>query len=124
MASLSIAFPIQPDRFDQARRWGREKMGPRYADFTESNRHVGLVRESWHLQQLPNGEAVVILTCEGPDLPAMFAAYAAADGRTSAGKGRRSRSSLAWISRNPCLGRRPRCWSTGTNRRRGHPWSA
>jgi hypothetical protein len=79
MASLSIAFPIQPDRFEQARRWGREKMGPRKADLTESNQHVGLVRESWHLQQTPNG-AVLILSCEGADLAAMFAAYAAADG--------------------------------------------
>ncbi len=55
-------------------------MGPRNADLTESNRHVGLIRESWHLQQLPNGGGLVILSCEGPDLAAMFAAYAAADG--------------------------------------------
>ena len=80
MASLSIAFPIQPENFDRARRWGQQKMGPRYGDLTESNRHVGLIRESWHLQQLPNGGAVVILSCEGPDLAETFRAYAAADG--------------------------------------------
>jgi hypothetical protein len=78
MASLSIAFPIQPEQFERARRWGQEKMGPRNRDLTESNGQVGLIRESWHLQQMPNG-ALLILSCEGPDLAAMFSAYAAAD---------------------------------------------
>jgi hypothetical protein len=80
MASLSIAFPIPSERFEQARRWGREKTGPRNADLTESNRDVGLSRESWHLQQLPDGGGLLILSCEGPDLAATFADYAAADG--------------------------------------------
>lgn len=79
MASLSIAFPIRADRFEQARRWGQEKMGPRNADLAESNGRVGLSRESWHLQQMSDG-ALLILSCEGDDLVAMFAAYAAADG--------------------------------------------
>src|SRR6516165_3358271 len=73
MASLSIAFAIRSERFEQARRWGREKMGPRIADQTESNRHVGLSRESWHLQQAPDGGGLLSLSCEGPDLAAAFA---------------------------------------------------
>ena len=79
MATISIAFPIQPDKLDQARRWGQEKMGPRRAELTESDRLVGVTRESWHLQQLPDG-AVLILSMDSSDLAGAFAAYAAADG--------------------------------------------
>jgi hypothetical protein len=79
MASLSVAFPIQADKIEQARRWGHEKMGPRRADLTVSNRHIGLTRESWHLQQTPGG-ALLILSCEGSDLARAFVLYAAADG--------------------------------------------
>lgn len=79
MVTISVAFPIQSDKIEQARRWGQDKMGPRRGELTESNRRVGLTRESWHLQQTPNG-ALMILSCEGDDLAGMFAAYAAADG--------------------------------------------
>ena len=99
MASLSIAFPIQPDNFDRTRRWGQQKMGPRYGDLTESNRHMGLTRESWHLRQLPNGGAVVILSCEGPDLAAgRSGPMPRRTVRTSAGNGRRLRDSRGWTS--------------------------
>jgi hypothetical protein len=38
-----------------------------------------VTRESWHLQQLPDG-AVLILSIDSGDLAGAFAAYAAADG--------------------------------------------
>lgn len=64
---------------EQARHWGQEKMGPRREELAESNRRVGLTRESWHLQFTSNG-VLMTLSCEGDDLARMFAAYAAADG--------------------------------------------
>ena len=79
MATMAVAFPIQSDKIDQARRREQAKMGPRRGELTESNGRVGLTREGWHLQQTPSG-AHMILSCKGDDLAAMFAAYAAADG--------------------------------------------
>jgi hypothetical protein len=54
-----VAFPIATDKLDEARRWGQEKMGPRRAELAESNQRIGLTRESWHLQQMPNGDRVL-----------------------------------------------------------------
>jgi hypothetical protein len=74
-----MAFPIRPDKLDQARRWGQEKMGPRRAEDNASNQLIGVTRESWHLQQLPQG-AVLIVSIDSSDLAGAFAKYAAADG--------------------------------------------
>src|SRR5438093_13266806 len=64
MAALTIAFPIRPEKVEQARRWGREKMGPRKAELAESDRRVGLTRESWHLQATTEG-FLMLLSCDG-----------------------------------------------------------
>jgi hypothetical protein len=79
MATISMAFPIRPDKFDQARRWGQEKMGPRRAEVAASNQLIGVTRESWHLQQLPQG-AMLVLSIDSNDLAGAFAKYVAADG--------------------------------------------
>jgi hypothetical protein len=79
MTSVSLAFPIRLDKVEQARRWGEDKRGPRRADGIESNRRIGMTRESWYLQQTPDG-ALLIFTGESPNLPAAFASYAASDG--------------------------------------------
>jgi hypothetical protein len=79
MTSVSLAFPIRLDKVEQARRWGEEKRGSHRADGIESNRRIGMTRESWYLQLTPDG-ALLIFTGESPDLPAAFASYAASDG--------------------------------------------
>jgi hypothetical protein len=79
MATISIAFPIRPDKVDQARRFGQEKTGPREAESVAGNQRIGVTRESWHLQQSPEG-ALLILSIDSNDLAGAFAAYAASDG--------------------------------------------
>jgi hypothetical protein len=79
MASVSLAFPIRAHKLEQARRWAEEKRGPRREEGIQSNRRIGMTRESWYLQQTPDG-ALLLFSGESPDLPAAFAAYATADG--------------------------------------------
>ena len=78
MATLSVAFPVRPDKLDQARRVAQEKLGPRAADSAACSRRIGVTHESWYLQQLPGG-AVFIMTIDSNDLAGAFAAYAASD---------------------------------------------
>jgi hypothetical protein len=79
MATFSIVFPIRPDKLDQARHAGQEKMGPRAAASRECSRRIGVTRDSWHLQQLPDG-AVLIISIDSDDVAGAFAKYAADDG--------------------------------------------
>ena len=79
MAAISVAFPIGAEKFEQARRWGQAKMGPRKAELAESDRQLGLSRESWHLQETSTG-GLLILSFEATDVAGALAGYAAAEG--------------------------------------------
>lgn len=65
MALFAMAIPILPGKTEQWRRFTEELKSPRYDDFVESRRRMG-VRERTFLQSTPQGD-MVIVTLEGND---------------------------------------------------------
>jgi hypothetical protein len=62
---MAAAFPILPGKTPEWRSWQAELNGPRYQEFIESRRRVG-VHERTFLQSTPMGD-LVIVTLEGDD---------------------------------------------------------
>jgi hypothetical protein len=67
MAVFNGAFPVLPGRVDAARAFAKETMGSRRAGYDESQKRGGITRETWSLQENPDGSALVIVWFESPD---------------------------------------------------------
>ena len=78
MATMLIALPVLPGKEEQARRYGREKAGPRRDESIAASKGIGVSREIWHLQVGPQG-ALLLASITTDDLPGAFQAYAASD---------------------------------------------
>jgi hypothetical protein len=78
MARLGIAFPIQTGQSDEARRFAAEVMGPRHTEYLKTLEREGITRETWHLQETPNGD-MVIVSFDSPDPGKSLAHWATAD---------------------------------------------
>ncbi|MBI2863078.1 MAG: hypothetical protein HYX94_00755 [Chloroflexi bacterium] len=70
MALLAISVPILPGKTAQWRRFAEELTGPRFSEYSESRRRLG-VHERAFLQTSPHGDTVIV-TVEGNDPKAAF----------------------------------------------------
>jgi hypothetical protein len=76
MAIFNGAFPVLPGEVDQARAFAKETMGPKRSGFDESQKRGGITRETWSLQEMPDGSALVLVWFESPDPEKSFAELA------------------------------------------------
>jgi hypothetical protein len=67
MAVFNGAFPVMPGKLDTARAFAKETMGSRRSGYDESQKRGGITRETWSLQENPDGSALVIVWFESPD---------------------------------------------------------
>src|SRR5437660_1081879 len=73
MALLALAIPIAPGKTEQFNRFIKELNETRFAEFKASRKRLN-VHERSFLQKTPHGDFVVV-TLEGPDPAAAFAAF-------------------------------------------------
>jgi hypothetical protein len=76
MAVFNGAFPVMPGKADTARAFAKETMGPRRSGYDESQKRGGITRETWSLQETPDGSAFVLVWFESPDPEQSFAELA------------------------------------------------
>ena len=76
MAVFNGAFPVLPGKVDTARTFAKETMGPRRSGYDESQKRGGITRETWSLQENPDGSAFVLVWFESPDPEQSFAELA------------------------------------------------
>ena len=55
MAVFNGAFPVLPGKVDTARAFAKETMGPRRSGYDESQKRGGITRETWSVQETPDG---------------------------------------------------------------------
>lgn len=67
MAIFNAAFPIMPGKVEAAKAFGKETMGPRREEFEEYQRRRGVTRETWSVQEMPDGSAFSVVWIESPD---------------------------------------------------------
>jgi hypothetical protein len=67
MAVFNGAFPVLPGKVDAARAFAKETMGPRRSGFDESQKRGGITRETWSVQETPDGSAFVLVWFESSD---------------------------------------------------------
>jgi hypothetical protein len=77
MALFAMAAPILPGKTEQWRRFKEELKGPRYSEYVESRRRMG-VRERAFLQSTPQGD-IAIITWEGEDAEKALRHFAESD---------------------------------------------
>jgi len=75
MALLALAIPIPANKIDQFKRFTKELMTTRKAEFTASRKKLG-VQERTFLQHTPHGD-LVIVTLEGANPQKAFAEFGA-----------------------------------------------
>jgi hypothetical protein len=73
VAVFSAAFPVLPGKIDAFRAFAQETMGARLSGFEEAQGRVGSTRETWSIQQLPDGSAIALIWVETADVEAIFA---------------------------------------------------
>jgi hypothetical protein len=76
MAIFNGAFPLLPGKLEAARSYAKETMGPRRPGFDEWQKRGKTTRETWSLQENPDGGAVLIVMFESPDPQQSFAEHA------------------------------------------------
>jgi len=76
MAVFNAAFPVSPGKMDALRAIAKETMGPQRSGYDESQKRGGITRETWSLQENPDGSAVAIVWFESPDPEQSFAELA------------------------------------------------
>ena len=76
MAVFNGAFPVLPGKAHAARAVAKERMGPRRAGHDELQKRGGITRETWSLQENPDGSAFVLVWFESPDPEQSFAELA------------------------------------------------
>jgi hypothetical protein len=62
MSLVVRAFPVLEGKEEEIRRFAEELAGARRAEASSFYRSFGVRRESWHLQQTPNGTIVIGVT--------------------------------------------------------------
>ena len=76
MAVFNGAFPILPGKVDAARAFAKETMGARRPGFDESQKRGGITRETWSIQETPDGSSFVLVWFECDDPEKAFAELA------------------------------------------------
>ena len=72
MAVFCGAFPVLPGKVGALRAFAKETMGPQRSGFDESQRRYGITRETWSIQETPDGNASVLVWFECPDPQKVF----------------------------------------------------
>jgi hypothetical protein len=78
MAVLNAAFPILPGKLEVAKAFGRDAIGPRRAELDAFQGRRGVARETWAIQESPDGGGFSVVWLESTD-PAKAMAIAAED---------------------------------------------
>jgi hypothetical protein len=78
MTTLVRAFPVLPGKEGQIRALAEEVQGERRFQADEFYRRMGIVRETWHLQQTEAGPMCIVCT-QLNDLDEAARAYAASE---------------------------------------------
>jgi hypothetical protein len=76
MAVFNGAFPILSGKVEAARAFAKETMGAQRSGFDESQKRGGITRETWSIQETPDGNAFVLVWFESPDPEKSFAELA------------------------------------------------
>jgi len=76
MAIFNAAFPVLPGKMDALRAFAKETMGPQRSGYDQSQKQGGITRETWSLQENPDGSAIAIVWFESPDPEKSFASLA------------------------------------------------
>lgn len=66
MDQVCFALPLLPGATEDARDFMKQLEGDRKADYAASEQRIGIVKESWYLQQTPAGDLFVAYM-ESPD---------------------------------------------------------
>ena len=66
MDQVCFALPLLPGKTEEARAFMRALEGDRKADYAASEQRIGIVKESWYLQQTPDVDLFVAYM-ESPD---------------------------------------------------------
>ena len=77
--SLLLAWDVPPDQEEPWRRFLQELSDPRYEEYTESRRRLGVVTESVWLAPKPSGGGVAIVYLEALDPERVLGELAASD---------------------------------------------
>jgi hypothetical protein len=75
-AVFNAAFPVLPGKVDAARDFAKETMGAQRSGYDESQKRSGITRETWSIQETPDGSAFVLVWFESPDPDKSFAELA------------------------------------------------
>jgi hypothetical protein len=78
MSVLVRAFPVLPGQEGHVRALAEEVLGERRFQADEFYRRLGVIRETWHLQQIESVPVVIVCT-EVRDLEDAARAYAASE---------------------------------------------
>ena len=69
MAVVNGAYPVLPGKLEDARAFAKETMGARRSEFDELQKRSGTTRETWTIQEGPDGSALVLVwfECDDPE---------------------------------------------------------
>jgi hypothetical protein len=67
MGVFNGAFPVLPGKTEAARAFAKETIGARRAGYDEAQKRGGITRETWSLQETPDGNAMVLVWFESAD---------------------------------------------------------
>lgn len=84
MAVFNAAFPILPGKLEVAKAFGRDAMGTRRGEFDEYEARRGVVRETWAIQETPDGGGFSVVWMECPDPEKAFVVEAEDDSEFAA----------------------------------------
>ena len=79
MAVFCGAFPVLPGKLDAMRAFADETTGAKLDGFEDAQGRVGSTRETWSIQELPDGSAIVLVWVETLDVADVFADLAQDD---------------------------------------------
>ena len=72
MAVFNGAFPVLPGKLEEARAFAKETMGPRRSGFDEIQKRGTVTRETWSIQEMSDGSAIVLVWFEADDIDKVF----------------------------------------------------
>jgi len=69
MAIYNGAYPVLPGKLDAGRAFAKEVMGARRSEYEASQKRGTVTRETWTVQENPDGTALVLVwfECDDPD---------------------------------------------------------
>lgn len=76
MQHVCVAFPVLPGKSEPAKSFLRQLDAERRAEYDQSERRIGIMKEIWYLAGLPSGDHLIGYM-ESPDFQAAFGQFAA-----------------------------------------------